>query len=797
MIEVDSFVLRNIVHFNEARIPVKNNNGFVIISGLNKDSLIAEDQSNGAGKSLLWSALPNCIYAAAPSSTLKNTKKDMLDSSKSEIDIRMRNNRGQKVRVVQKPTKWHVYEENESKKLQDIKARTTSIQQAKIAEHFPITQEEFYAYTYLSSIQGQRLHFQVDKPAERLKFITSIFQLDAYDRLKKYFTMMLSRIKDEQTKFDVLESKLLNVNSQLERVNWSEDEAANAKQHKKDFKDLKTKRDALSRSISSANQLVGILRSLEKMIEKRDSLLEGFPAEKTTAEVISNLRKRKEIIRAYDTYRKQLASYERSTSRIREALEAIDVSGIPAISKLEKKQKKLERKKESLREQLSEASSTFEEHKRNSRVQKQILKRLDNLGYSSVDSVDVETDIEDDISICRTTIKLRKLLSSEEDSVCPTCLQDVDKHAIAKNVKKATKKLEALEKLSSARDFLRGYRDIEKETAKLGDIPDVGKLQSEYDKIKKTLKVITESLQLYAKKEGLESDLSNIEKPEAPGKKPPKTADLEALDEALQVCYDIDKANHAIDTTLSDNPDLIDAESNVSQYLAEAQEKKNSLERKLIKMDKKYQKLLKYTSEFDLRLGEYRILSKQRLELESEVSGIKPLLEKRDLYKALEKAYSAKGLKVAKANEIVRLLEANLNRYSNLIHAEPFTFNVYATEKGVFCDVDRGNGKTSDVRLLSGAESDSFRLLLMLSLLLMVPSERRTNFVVLDEPDSHMDKRTRTLFAERYIPFLREVVPHVFLITPHDHHMYSECDRWVVVKENGVSQLVTTGTIGE
>jgi len=154
------FVLRNIVHFEHAKVDVEKNNGLVIISGLNKDSLVADDQNNGAGKSLLWSAIPNLRYAAAPSSTLKNTKKDMLDSSKSEIELSFLNNHGKKIRVIQKPTKWLVYEENENGKLEDTQARTTAIQQEKIAEHFPITQDEFYSYVYLSSIQGQRLHFE-------------------------------------------------------------------------------------------------------------------------------------------------------------------------------------------------------------------------------------------------------------------------------------------------------------------------------------------------------------------------------------------------------------------------------------------------------------------------------------------------------------------------------------------------------------------------------------------------------------------------------------------------------------
>jgi DNA repair exonuclease SbcCD ATPase subunit len=795
MIEVDSFILRNIVHFNEAKVPVRRNNGLVIISGLNKDSRIADDQNNGAGKSLLWSAIPNVRYAAAPSSTLKNTKKDMLDSSKSEIEIRFTNNQKKKVKVVQKPTKWVIYEENAAGKLEDIKARTTAIQQDKMAEHFPLSQDEFYAYTFLSSIQGQRLHFQVERPADRLKFITSIFQLDAYDRLKKFFTGMLAKIKDEQTKFDVLESKLLNVNSQLAKVAWSEDEAETAKQAKEEFKGLKTKRDKLSRLVSNCEQSLASLRSLAKLTVNRDELAEDLPKDKSVDEITDKLRKRKSIIREYEAYKKQMASYERSVRRIKEALSEFEDLDVPNSKKLDKTIEKLVQKRESISEQLAEARQVYEHNDRCKRIAKDLVKKLNKLGFDSFDQLDLESDIDDELSICRTTLKLKKLLSSNAESICPTCLQEVDIKAVSKNVKKASKRIQQLEDLNAARQLHSQYENIISEFKEGDELPDVEALESKLEETTLKTKDAKEQLRQRQKITDLKSDLDNIEKPDKPSKVPPAGADLEAIEEALGVCRELSKINHSIDNLLSDRPELEDAVGNVQQAVERVEEEKDQHEAKLKKVDTRYQKLMRLTSEFDLRLGEYRILSKQKLEFEQDISGIRPLLEKRDLYKALEKAYSAKGLKVAKANEIARMLETNLNRYSNLIFAEPFEFSVYATEKGVFCDVNRGNGKVSDVRLLSGSESDSFKLLFMLSLLLMVPSDRRTNFVVLDEPDSHMDERTRSLFAERFIPFLREAVPHVFLITPLDHHIYRECERWVVVKENGVSELVRTGAV--
>lgn len=790
MIEVDSFILRNVVHFNEAKVPVRKNNGFVVISGLNKDSRIAEDQNNGAGKSLLWSAFPNAMYAAAPSSTLKNTKKDMLDSTKSEIEIRMVNNHGDKIKIVQKPTKWLIHEpDSKTGELVDSKARTTSIQQEKIAEHFPLTSDEFYAYTYLSSIQGQRLHFQVEKPAERLKFITSIFQLDSYDKLKKYFTGMLAKIKDEQTRFSVLESKLLNVNTQLEKIQWTEETIAQAKEAKAKFSDMKTERDELARTVSKGETRLGQLKSLMRLLEKKEAIHQHFPADRSVEEIEAKLRKRKAVIREYDAYLKELKAYEKRVARYKDALAELEAKELTPVKKINKKLPALQEKAEELIAEMEQTREVTRRKDKWSKIADTCLAELGELGYDSPESVDMESDLDDDLSICRTTLKLKKLLNSTKDSVCPTCLQSVDLKSVEKSVKKAQKRLEKLETLADARQLVSRLRDAKKELKGFTSVSSVDELREKLEETKKKSRHFDAELKSHIKIADLKSELAQIEEPTEPDKKPPKSASVEDIDESLSMCREIAKIEHSIEVLVEDSKFLRKSMVDPSSAFKTTERKLKKLKDQLKEIDSTYKSVSKLVSEYDLRLGEYRILSKQKLELESELEEIKPILAKRDLYKALEKAYSAKGLKVSKANDIVRLLEANLNRYANLIFAEPFEFKVFANEKGVFCEVDRGNGKISDVRLMSGSESDSFRLLFMLSLLLMVPSERRTNFVVLDEPDSHMDGRTRAIFAERYLPFLREVVPHVFLITPQDHHIYSECERWVVVKEGGVSTL--------
>ncbi|MNQ53390.1 hypothetical protein D3C85_674280 [compost metagenome] len=213
-------------------------------------------------------------------------------------------------------------------------------------------------------------------------------------------------------------------------------------------------------------------------------------------------------------------------------------------------------------------------------------------------------------------------------------------------------------------------------------------------------------------------------------------------------------------------------------------------EQRYKKIERRYTKAQDICSNLGSKASEYKVLRRERKDALEKLELIKPIIAQRDMFKSLEKGYSAKGLKITAANGVLFQIEQLMNRYSNLIFAEPFKFSLFAKEDGVHCRVDRGNGKESDVRLLSGAESDCFRLLWMWVMLVMVEDDRRTNFCVLDEPDSHMDETTRSLFVERFIPALRTLVPHVFLVTPLSKHLYSECHYITVTKKNGVSKVV-------
>lgn len=781
MLNLKTLELENIVYYNHAKVDLNNNSGFVVVSGLNKDSRLSKDQNNGSGKSLLFGSIPNLRFASAPSSTAKNTKKEMLDSSKSSISLTYEDNQGREITLVQKPTKWQIFIDGE-----DQQFRTVASQQKEMEELFPLTEDEFYAYTFISSIQGQRQHFQTARPADRLKFITAVAHLDQYDYLKAYFTKRLGEVKEQQNRHEVLESKYHSTIKQLNDVDWSEDEKEKAEKTRQEFDEVQKERDIASEKLSKHRARMRSFKSYGKLVSELEELEESLSTNDPSAykKKLNSLLRR---IDEHSEYQRNLSTYKKNTARIRNRLEEL-YKDVPSesIKKLRKRVEKLKGERKSVNQELEEITSALDSYHSLVKEKDRAYKEMEKLGYST--DLDMDTGIDDSIDAYRTTLQLDKLLK-KGGSVCPTCHQDVDLKKIKKSVKKAKSKLEELENLREARKYYLEYAQTEEQLSSM-DKPKKShkeKLEKRLDSIDREIEVSQNGIQTLERVQELEKNLDDIEVPKEPSsKKPNITRDY--AESKIEECDNMLSTLRSIESMEDENPGLSEYRSDVYHAYDQMKEKASALKDRLAKVDKKYRKLMKAVNDYDLRKGQFDILEKQRKELEEEMRGSEDILSKREVFKSLERAYSSKGLKVRKANEVLGLIEANMNRYSSLIFAEPFKFSLYAKEQGVFCDVDRNNGKISDVRLMSGSESDAFRLLFMVSLLLIVPSYRRTNILVLDEPDTHMDDSTRGLFIDRFIPFLREIVPHTFLITPKDYHNY-DAERIVIVKDNGVSEV--------
>ena len=89
MKQYKSIELTDILYFKQAKFIFKN--GITVIRGLNKNSDDLQKNTNGVGKSLLFSCIPNVAYFTAPLAK-KNDKKSLfkkikVDSTNSPVTI--------------------------------------------------------------------------------------------------------------------------------------------------------------------------------------------------------------------------------------------------------------------------------------------------------------------------------------------------------------------------------------------------------------------------------------------------------------------------------------------------------------------------------------------------------------------------------------------------------------------------------------------------------------------------------------------------------------------------------------
>ena len=140
-----------------------------------------------------------------------------------------------------------------------------------------------------------------------------------------------------------------------------------------------------------------------------------------------------------------------------------------------------------------------------------------------------------------------------------------------------------------------------------------------------------------------------------------------------------------------------------------------------------------------------------------------------DILGILTDCYGPKGLRVLAVRSLAQAVQDNLNSMSPHLCPEKMTFELnVAAHNSMEISVERSDGRKSDVRHLSGAESRVFQLLWMASVLPLLPNNRRCNVAVLDEFEAGVDETTRELMTNEYLPKLNTLVPHILFLSPYE-----------------------------
>lgn len=787
MITFNSARVKRVVYFKDSQASL-NSNPLTFIRGVNLDADPADPTGNGAGKSLFFGSIPTVMYASPPTATKKKAKKEIL-SKGSEIIIDCVGADGHHYVVTQTPSKYTIFKNGE-----DMQIRTVPLAEEYIRTHiFPLSEVEYYTHGFISTLRPYLM--RSDSDSNRLEHFSQIFQLNNYEELRGYFSKKLRTIKDNEIRMSVLEAKALTLKEKLAKIKKlvSKNDLAEAKtEHKK----LDSKIQANVQIEFGLNKMVQTYKTLLTIEEELDELRGKYKYKDHPSARLAILKEQKSLVKKWEEYNSLLKAYNKSVKSTQEKLNELKLPK-ELRANLEANIQGAKSKLEELESQIEKQEEAKDEYDRLLKKAKPIAAELEEEhGIKKGDKVDLKADYQPEIDSLRAQLRLKKLLNHDhlDGNSCPTCMSEVDLDNIKTLVKKAEKELPKLEKKQEAQSLYKQIVELRNKISAIEfDQKKFDKLKAQESEINETVDKLKEQIKVWKRHDELQSILKDIEKPKQPKEKADTDLTYDQLDEHMDLCTEILRHVQSKKKMMENNSSISEYKTvkSVKSKIKEVQSDLEKLEEKL-SIDRKrlgeisdvIEKQASYKSELDL-------YSNELSEVQEEIDKIKPSLDDKKVLEVLIKAYSSKGLKTIVANQICTLLETNLNYYRNLIFSEPFTFTVRASETGLAIRVDRGNDMVSDVRNLSGAESNCFNLLFLIALLPLIPENRRLNMVVLDEPSAHMDAVSRRIFTERYLPALMEVVPNIYVITPNDEYLNGSSE-WIVKKEKGVANLITT-----
>lgn len=797
MINLLGLDLKNVGVFED--VSVDFNANVTWVRGHNHDSDPTNPTSNGVGKSYLFSAIATLFYQAAPLSVKKNDKKTLLSAKSSSTGIFMVPYKdGPEYEIIQTPSKYYIYKDGE-----DQQVRTVPEAEKMIAQLFPLTEAEFYTRVFVTT---QRPHpLQHAKDIDRLQVMSDLANLANYDELKKHFLKVARTISDDTIKVQTLEGRLISARKKLEDCPKPYTSAKPS--------DLRKRAKTLQAKLSSNREVelehtknLHVLESLLALEKQLDSLRAEYSSSLPPEKYLKQLKQLQKQVQEYQQYKLNRQTLKRQIVKIENSLASDSDFEKYKKFRLKDAQAELDSIKEHLRntkaelEDLLDAKQQLEDYAESIENVSSRLKKILNKFDKSMSDLPKRSEVMSMLENAKSTLRLADLLHSHGSSgttECPTCLSPVNLKKIAKAVEDANEIVDTMNAYKKAHDLYEDYTALQKdkpdveydEDLEVKLLSRIDSLNKDEKNIRKCMSVLSAHAESIGKLNSLKDQLAELEVVENPD------ADIDDLDGAMESCTNILQKLYAKDTLLKKNPEYADFKrvAKVEHHLKSVQSSLNQVLSENAALQVELAEIGTTLTDYELAASNHAMLSSEVSELEEAVAKLKPSIRRKKLVDILIKAYGSKGIKARRVDNICKLFETNLNHYRHFIFNEPFEFKVVATEKGVSIMVDRNNGRkdsVTDVRLLSGAESNQFQALCALAILPLTPENRRVNLMIFDEPTSHMDEVSRNVFVTKYLAVLRELVPHIYVITPHQSDQCPNAAEWLVEKRNGRSKLL-------
>jgi DNA repair exonuclease SbcCD ATPase subunit len=773
MLEFEKLVLKNCVYFKDAELDL-NSKQIYLVNGRNLKSR-ETNQSNGAGKSLLFSYIPNVLFGNHPMAIRANSKKDLFNAeagkAKAQVNFKVDNNAYE---VTQNGGSSVSYKIVKNGKHINVKT-TASKSENLISDILPISQSEFYTLVYLNSLRP--FTFQRGTFENRLSFFTEFFRLDYYDAMKEYFQDELKKVKRVEVEVSAYESQRLRFSEDIKELSGDDDyDLDELEEQKTELKNKRKKIQARISKLTKSKTYIELKAQLTKNIGKAER-----PSKQRIQQLRSLINELEEQLEIRSTVKSQtvkVKKYKAQLAEIKTELNTIyqDLFGKDfdepfeldtSIETAYLKAKRENSDREDLVDELRD-----------------LKKRLKQATPTKKTYEALEAAISDGKQQIRTYNKIKEHL---DDDTCPVCGSVVDLPTLKKKAIKAKDVIATCQKELSYLDITQEISQTQSKISELEEV-DLTKLEKAFNDFKVKRDSYQKVQRLHSRLVSTQEQYNEERESLARNTKKVTDADTDKLDGYRDEVYNAKRLSSLYNQLDEVLKDAADADVDLTQDVSEVSSQIHKYEDQAINFESRIESISVKINKSNVQNEKRKMLTEKLHEVTERIEKLNSVIADKEILETLVKVYSSKGIKIQKINSICRLIEKNLNHFKSLLYGENFKFKIKITEKSFDVIVDRGDGVVSDVRLLSGSESRRFNLLLLISLLPLTPKSRRCNMVILDEMESNSDSSTIDMFCNRFVPELHKFIPNVIVVTPIDLKI-PNAKRIFIVKDEKGSRL--------
>ena len=741
MIEFSKIKLSSYVLFDSLDMDIRK--GLTVINGRNLDS--ESGRSNGCGKSLLVSCIPNILFGLTTpvTSVRSRSKKDAFHRKESSASIELKDSDIYTIKKFNKGSSLK-YEILKNRKNMDFTTATAA--EKWIQDYFPVSEEMFFQTAYLDSRRPNTL--LSGSGAARLNYFSSLFSLDIYDNVKSHFMEMRKNLDSVLLKKSILEEEIEESENQIKILK--------EKIKGKDEIWVKKQNKTVAR-ISEEKFRVASALPVVKKLEKAESIKYDSQEYESLRKEIPVLKKLEKSLMEYKKWKKIHEKY-----RIEKA----------SLEKELKLYKNGDRN--SIRDRMDSLSKNLEFLEKNTKrfeyLKKSIKKEPEKISQKKMVALQASLQTSCDY--------MKKLEKMKDKGECPVCGNKIDKNHTDREISSIESSIEKnRQTLKILSDKFHVYEKYQQHLGEynllLEKMP-----EKQFSQLKKSLSDCKEKLSDIDRHENIVSKLSRLGKPVGVSK-PDTDKSLEEIRseidsresrlEILMVAQSTDKSLESLaNLGFRNTGDVLKLEKSVRD--------KNPA-----KMQGKIQQITVMT---DRKKNLEDSLKRKKEELKSCSKKLRNI----STLDTLVKAYSNTGLKRFACASIAKSVENNINNLVPLVFDSGnfrFILDVTDTDFRIMYEDSRGR---FDVRNLSGAESRLFCILSMLGILPLLPSHKRMNILVLDEMTVNLDAVNTDRFINGLIPRMLEIIPSIIMVSNEPVTLPDA--RQLTVEKNGNTSIL-------